>query len=86
LQLTKKERTNIACYEYFLQSVRAYRVLHRNVSVDVIAINRADWGDRLVEAIGRENPDIRIHLTQTLSPVFFIHLGDQGFGIAMTGE
>lgn len=86
LQLTKKERTNIACYEHFMESVRSYRAAHQNVSVDVIAIDRAEWGEKLIEAIGREFPDIRVHLTKTLSPVFFIHLGDQGFGIAMTGE
>ncbi|MCK7470755.1 MAG: DegV family protein [Desulfomicrobium escambiense] len=59
LELTRKERTNIACYEHFMESVRAYRAIHRNVSVDVIAINRAEWGQKLTEAIGREFPDIR---------------------------
>ncbi len=86
LQLTKKERTNLACYEYFMDAVRAYRAAHRNVSVDVIAINRDEWGAKLTEQIRREFPDVLVHLTKTLSPVFYIHLGDEGFGIAMTGE
>lgn len=86
LQLTRRERTNSACFDYFLDNVRAYRNIHEHVAVDVIHLNRAEWAERLVEAIGREFPDVDVHLTNTLSPVFYIHLGDQGFGIAMTGE
>jgi len=86
LQLTRKERTNNACYEYFLQAVRDYRAKHPKVAVDVIQLNRAEWADRLVDAIAQELPDVAVHRTATLSPVFYIHLGDQGFGIAMTGE
>jgi DegV family protein with EDD domain len=86
LQLTKKERTNAACLDYFLQSVREYRSLHPHVAVDVIHLNREEWGEKLVAAIAEEFPDIDIHITRTLSPVFYIHLGDKGFGIAMIGE
>lgn len=86
LQLTRRERTNHACYEYFLEAVRAYRKLHERVTVDVIHLNRAEWAERLAASIRAEMPDVEIHLTNTLSPVFYIHLGDQGFGIAMVGE
>ncbi|MFA5006263.1 MAG: DegV family protein [Candidatus Izemoplasmatales bacterium] len=86
LQLTRRERTNHACYEYFLDAVRAYRKIHERVAVDVIQLNRAEWAQKLTDSIHAEMPDVDIHVTNTLSPVFFIHLGDQGFGIAMVGE
>jgi DegV family protein with EDD domain len=86
LQLTKRERTNAACYEYFHQKIVEYRAIHQKVTVDVIHMNRAEWADRLAEAVAREFPDVVVHRTYFVSPVFHIHLGDEGFGIAMIGE
>ncbi len=86
LQLTRRERTNLACYEYFLTTIDHYREKHRKVAVDVIQMNRLEWADRMVDAITKKYPDIEIHRTIYISPVFYVHLGDQGFGIALTGE
>ncbi|MFH0993717.1 MAG: DegV family protein [bacterium] len=86
LQLTKRERTNQACFQYFLETIDRYREKHSQVAVDVIHMNRAEWADRLVDAITKKYPDIEIHRTIYISPVFYVHLGDQGFGIALTGE
>ncbi len=86
LQLTKKERTNIACYEYFLQAVDDYVKKHEKTYLDIIHLNRLEWAEKLKEEVLRRYPDVKIHITDYVSPVFFVHLGDQGFGIALAGK
>jgi DegV family protein with EDD domain len=86
LELTHKERTNQACYEYFMDKVKYYAEKYSRIYVDIIELNRAEWGDKLFEAIPAMYPNAVIHRTSYVSPVFFVHLGDAGFGIAVVAE
>ncbi|MBN2504029.1 MAG: DegV family protein [Bacilli bacterium] len=86
LQLTRKERTNIACFDYFVHAVDEYCTIHKEVYLDIISINRPEWADKLKEEISKRHPQVKIYMTDYVSPVFFVHLGDQGFGIALAGE
>lgn len=86
LQLTHKERTNTACMEYFLAKCEEKHKKYGKVYCDVIDLNCDPWGERMVQAIKERYPQSEVHLTRTISPVFFVHLGDTGFGLAMAAE
>lgn len=86
LALTRKERTNQACYEYFMEVVKGYAMKYSRIYVDVIHMNKPEWAQKLKEAIEREYPQAKIHMTDYVSPVFFVHLGDQGFGLSIAAE
>ncbi len=85
LQLTKKERTNLACFNEFMAVIDTYASTYKNVYVDIVELNRLEWAEKLKEAIQEKYPSIAIHVTHQISPVFLVHLGDQGFGIALIG-
>ena len=86
LVLVKKERTNLACLNFFMEKLRRYEETYEHVYVDVIHLNKQEWADKLIEEIKMKYPKTKIHVTDYVSPVFFVHLGDQGFGIAIMGE
>lgn len=86
LNLTRKERTNNACFDYFMSKVEDYNNRFKKISIDVIHMNRADWAEKLKKTIEERFPHITVHLTSYVSPVFFVHLGNQGFGLALIGE
>ena len=86
LALTKKERTNQACFEYFMEVVKSYAIKYQHVYIDIIQLNRPEWAIKLKEAIESTYPNTTIYMTTYVSPVFFVHLGDQGFGIAIAKE
>jgi DegV family protein with EDD domain len=86
LQLTKKERTNNACYDHFFEKVKEYTEKYSKVYVDIVELNRKEWGDKLASAISEKFPNVILNQSHAVSPVFLVHLGDQGFGIAILGE
>ncbi len=86
LELVKKERTNIACMEYFLSKIESYVKDYKKVYLDIININMPEWGEKLLQAVKEKYPDVDIHETDYLTPVFYSHLGDKGFGIAILAE
>ncbi|MFA5037332.1 MAG: DegV family protein [Candidatus Izemoplasmatales bacterium] len=86
LVLVKKERTNLACLNFFMDKLKRYEETYKHVYVDVIHLNKPEWAEKLIEEIKTKYPKTEIHLTDYVSPVFFVHLGDQGFGIAIMGE
>lgn len=85
LQLTKKERTNLACFNEFMAVIDNYVATYQTVSVDIVELNRLEWAEKLKQAIQEKYPTIAIHMTHQISPVFLVHLGDQGFGISLIG-
>lgn len=86
LELVKKERTNVACMDYFLAKIDAYSKEYQKVYLDIININMPEWGTKLLEAVKEKYPKLEIHETDYLTPVFYSHLGDKGFGIAILAE
>ncbi|HOP57264.1 MAG TPA: DegV family protein [Bacillota bacterium] len=86
LQLTKKERTNLACFEYFMNKADEYCQKFKKVYFDIIHLNRPEWAEKIRLYISGKYPAAGIHMTDYVSPVFFAHLGDQGFGLAVAAE
>ncbi len=86
LQLTKKERTNIACYDYFMSVIDNYVQKNEKVYIDIIQLNRPELAEKMKKEVETKYPKAKIHMTDYVSPVFFVHLGDQGFGIAVLAE
>lgn len=86
LELVKRERTNAGCLDYFIQKIKVFAETHKKIWIDVIQINRPEWGDKLVAAVKNLVPHAVVRITDYLSPVFYTHLGDQGFGFAILGE
>ncbi|MBN2877797.1 MAG: DegV family protein [Bacilli bacterium] len=86
LELVKKERTNLACLEHFIEKIGTYVNKYKKVYLDIININMDELSAKLLELIKKQYANIDIHLTDYLSPVFYSHLGDKGFGIAIVAE
>jgi len=83
LELTKKERTNISCFDYFMDSVKEHVNKYKHVTVDFIHMNRPEWADKFIAYRNENFPQVNYHITNYVSPVFTVHLGDQGFGVAI---
>ncbi|MCF7924455.1 MAG: DegV family protein [Candidatus Izimaplasma sp.] len=83
LEMVQKERTNIACQEFFLEKIDAYVKKYENVYLDIINLNMEKWGAKLKKAVEEKYPKVKIYTTDYVSPVFYVHLGDKGFGISV---
>lgn len=86
LELTRKERTNIACFEYFTAKIDEYVKNYQHVYVDFIDLNHPEWATRFQDYMKEKHPQVECHFTHQITPVFSVHLGDQGFGIAVLSE
>lgn len=85
LKMVKKERTNAACLAFFLENIDQYVNEFKNVYVDVIHLNMDKWAEKLVQAIEEKYDNVHIHVTEKVSPVFYVHLGNKGFGVSVLG-
>lgn len=85
LKMVKKERTNAACLNFFMDKVDTYAKQYQKLYIDVIHLSMPKWADKLVNAIQEKYPNAAIHVTDYVSPVFYVHLGDKGFGISIIG-
>lgn len=85
LELVKKTRSNIACYDYFVEKIKYYTDKYDSVHVDIISLHMDDWAQKIETYIKENHPNVIIHNTDYVSPVFYVHLGNNGFGIAIVG-
>ncbi|MGI6392014.1 MAG: DegV family protein [Candidatus Izemoplasmatales bacterium] len=85
LHLVKRERTNNACYEFFMEIIKDYSQKFATVYLDIIDLNQNEWSQKIRTEVKAKYPNIKIHMTDFVSPVFLVHLGDRGFGIAIAG-
>lgn len=83
LKMVKKERTNIACQDHFLDIIREYSEKFEHVYLDIIHLNMEKWSDSLKTEVENRFKNVEIHTTDYVSPVFYVHLGNKGFGIAL---
>ncbi|MDC7243757.1 MAG: DegV family protein [Sphaerochaetaceae bacterium] len=86
LELVRKERTNKACMAQFLQKIEEYSNKYEKVYLDIININMPDWGQKILDTVKEKFEKVEIHMTDYLSPVFYSHLGNKGFGVAILAE
>jgi len=86
LELVRKERTNIACMDFFINRITDYVNRYKKVYIDIISINMPEWAGKLLDEVKAKFSKVDIHLTDYLSPVFYTHLGNKGFGIAVVTE
>jgi len=85
LKLVHKERTYAKCLDFFMEQVHEYMEKFENVYIDIIHLNMEKWANKLKDAIEEKYDKTNIFMTETVSPVFYVHLGDQGFGISIIG-
>ena len=85
LKMVKKERTNIACLDNFMEEVDQYAQKFDQVYIDIIHLNMEKWADKIKEVVEEKYDHVHIHMTDRVSPVFYVHLGNKGFGISLIG-
>jgi DegV family protein with EDD domain len=85
LKMVKKERTNIACQDFFMAKIDEYAEKFEHVYLDIIHLNMEKWADNIKEAVEAKYDNVHIHMTNYVSPVFYVHLGNKGFGISLIG-
>ncbi|MGD9760975.1 MAG: DegV family protein [Candidatus Izemoplasmatales bacterium] len=83
LELVKKTRTNNACYDFFVEKINYYGNKYENFYIDIIDLNAEEWSQKLEDYVKENYPKATIHRTNYVSPVFYVHLGNKGFGIAV---
>lgn len=83
LELVKKTRTNNACFDFFVEKIEYYTNKYENVYVDIIDLNADEWSQKIENYIKENHENVKIHRTNYVSPVFYVHLGKKGFGIAV---
>ena len=86
LELVRKERSYKACMEFFLKHIDEYVNNYEKVYLDVIHMNMLEWAEKLINTVHEQYKNVEIHMTDYLSPVFYSHLGNKGFGIAIVAE
>ncbi len=82
---TKKPRTYSAVIEYFNQKISYYAQNYEKVYLNIIELDKREYALKINE-FASNYPNVRTIITNELSPVFFVHLGLDGFGISITGE
>jgi len=85
LKMVKKERTNIACMDFFMNKIDEYADKFEHVHIDIIHLNMEKWAEKLKKAVEDKYDHMDIHMTHYVSPVFYVHLGNKGFGISLIG-
>ena len=83
LELVKKTRTNNACLEFFFEKIDYYANKYENVYIDIIDLNDEQWSQKIEDYVVEKYPKAKISRTNYVSPVFYVHLGNKGFGIAI---
>lgn len=83
LELVKKTRTNTACMDYFIEKINYYTAKYENVYLDIIDLNNDEWSQKIEDYVKENYPKVAIYRTNFVSPVFYVHLGNKGFGIAI---
>jgi DegV family protein with EDD domain len=83
LKMVQKERTNIACQDFFLEKIDYYVNKYENIYLDIINLNMEKWGQSLKDAVEKKYENVHIYMTDYVSPVFYVHLGNKGFGISI---
>ncbi|MDC7243394.1 MAG: DegV family protein [Sphaerochaetaceae bacterium] len=86
LELVKKERTNKACLDIFINKLDEYVKNNKKIYLDIININMPEWGKKVLDIVKEKYNEVEIHMTDYLSPVFYSHLGNKGFGVAILAE
>ena len=84
LELVKKTRTNIACFDFFVDKIEYYSNKYENVYIDIIDLNMDEWSQKIEDYVKANHGNIVINRTNYVSPVFYVHLGNKGFGIAIS--
>ncbi|MBN2877961.1 MAG: DegV family protein [Bacilli bacterium] len=86
LELVEKKRKNIDCFDHFVNKIKSYVSKYKKVYLDIINLNMEEWSTKLLEFVKENFKNIDIHLTDFVSPVFYSHLGNKGFGISIVAE
>ena len=84
LKLAQKVRTTQQIFQVFLNHIGNYVKKFSTVHVKIIHMNCADLYEKLKAVILEKFPKTLITEIHQLDPVFLVHLGKEGIGIAVT--
>lgn len=84
LKLAQKVRTTQQIFQVFLNHIGNYVKKFSTVHVKIIHMNCADLYEKLKAVILEKFPKTLITEIHQLGPVFLVHLGKEGIGIAVT--
>lgn len=86
LALTHKMRTNPDIIRLFLQTLAEYATKYKKVYVRFVYLgNNLANVETMVDAVKRTFKNVKFTIVDHVGPVFLVHLGNNGFGISMTG-
>ena len=84
LEVVQKARTNQAIIESFTEKIHDFSSKFKKVYLRLVDKNHPDMIETILDKI-KELKNIVITKTKSIGPVFTIHIGDQGYGIALVG-
>lgn len=86
LALTHKMRTNQDIIRYFLKELADYATKYKKVYVRFIYLgNNLANVETMLDAVQRTFKNVEFTIVNRVGPVFLVHLGNNGFGITLTG-
>lgn len=86
LELDKKERSHKKVFKYFLETIKASMVGKEKLTCYVTESNSFETGDSLQSFLLEAFPNAKMTFTHYLGPVFSIHIGKKGYGVAWFTE
>ncbi len=84
LKLAHKERTNKKLYAYFIDQIKSdpHYAEEKTLNVRIIERNSEANANELKQNIEDNFKKTKLVITSKLGPVFSIHIGDKGYGLA----
>ena len=86
LELTKKERVTPKIISYFMNFIEEYSKKYKKVYLRFAYLGpNKENIDKMEKMVKEKYLNISISTIDRVGPVFLVHLGNDGFGISITG-
>lgn len=85
LGLYKKKFTDNQIYSVFDEVFKNYSENYEHVSLKLINLNKQKQMEELKKMVETKYKNIEISSIERVGPVFLVHLGNNGYGITITG-
>ena len=86
LENTKKCRTHKNVIEHFTNIIDKFAQNYKKVYLNIIHLDMKEKALELKKYVEEKYNNFRTIITTELSPVFFIHIGLEGYGLTIAGE
>lgn len=84
LKLQHKVRTFPAVFDIFLKKIEEFSNAFKNVFLKVVYLGNEGIANSFINQVKEKCPNVVISTIKKINPVFLIHLGNNGIGIALT--